>query len=115
MKLSQDNEYPVLLHSPKGMDPSTHLVFTLEEKEEWERKGWMERWEHREYPKHVYTGKVKQVKSEWDQGVTEVPEYIEVKSAEEEKRVLASLEKSNLDSPRRGRPPVNKEEVAQVA
>lgn len=121
MKLSQDNEYPVLLYSPKGAPPNTHLVFTLEDKEEWERKGWTNNWQPSEYPKHIQTGKTRKVASEWVKDeFLETPESIIVHSAEEERQVLASLEKSNVDSekveaPRRGRPPMNKEEVAQVA
>ncbi len=95
MQLFEDNKYPILLYSPPSMPATTTLAFTQEELRAKETEGWLLRHVHREYPKHIKTGEVKEIKSQWDGGVSfeDVTEIVH--DEKQESALLAKLAKKN--------------------
>lgn len=99
MQLFEDNKYPILLYSPPSMPATTTLAFTQEELRAKEAEGWLLRHVHREYPKHIKTGEVKEIKSQWDGGISYEDVTEIVHDEKQESALLAKLASKKKDQP----------------
>ncbi len=88
------SEYPKVLFPPTTADsPNTTTVFDQEKEDARLAEGYSPEWRYREYPKHIKTGNVVKVVSEYDGGETFKDETVLVGSPAEEKKVLAEVER----------------------
>ena len=90
MQLNKDNAYPQEMYRAG----ETTLIFTDEQHDMRLQEGWADTYQKVAYPKWIPTGKEMTIKSEYDGGEMDVPEYILVRSEAEEKSQLDKIAKA---------------------